>query len=694
MQILNTSPQVYNWQNPTRTAEFAGSTVITATGTLTIRFLYGSATFSGATFIEANGNAILAGASVFRGKTTITARANTRLPLVTPEPILNEVAENAFAKRYYSARLLDNLNNEINIISAVVEAPRNTIGKRVSINVAKKDLSLITAARTYTFQIGTRETPTGAITWQTIVQNGKLNSRNFALGQNGILPADSLSFGTIEPLKNRLNKFPLENIILYNSRRTSVEIAASDVIRDVSGAMVTTNTVAINYMTVRDVLDYVRKKTGFSQVVTNIPNYEITRADFPITASYLQAISSIIGIFEPLIFTVGTQLYILDKTAAIPDEFAPRPLQNYELSSWTVSIPEAAEIDGYLVSYAADETNANYWTERLVQTTEQTGNVFDDDFTRIETNTIYREWRSFAAPDEILRSEVVSIQRETYIDFLTLASRRTETHRFDSQGRRTGSQITQLGLVPDLANSGVPSLQTVREENQTVSYTTDPKNPRRSLQSKIQTVIRGLVSVDSDNQYFDPETGEQADFRQDFLEAHKAGNLAEGQTTEFAPVKTITETLLDLGNGQYQMSVSTVDHLRKTETNAFSEPKTGDASILSSASKQSQILVLKDGLTLTTRPGNAIETISIGELPLYFGIPLIERRLANREAQKQSGNVGVIGYSASIERGTFFRLADRENENAGKYITAGFRLDISALGDGAQILTTIEAEEI
>lgn len=620
---------------------------------------------------------------------------SVRLALVTPDPILNEVAENAFAKRYYAARLLDNFGTEIKFTSAAIDAPRGSIGKRVSINVARKDLSLITNAKNYTFQIGTRETPTGAVTWNPpIVENGALNSRNFALGQNGNQPNDTLSFGTIEPLKNRLNKYPLENLILYNARRTSVEIGSGDVIRDTAGTAVGTNIVPINSMTFYDVLSYVRKSIGFSEIVTNIPNFEMTRADFPITASWLASLSAIIGIFEPLIFTVGNVLYLLDKTAAIPEEFEPRAIENADLSNWSISVPDLAEIDGYIVSYTADDSQSNYFTDRLVQTTEESGSFGAPDFTRTETETTFREWRSSDAPDEILRSEIVSIKKESYIELLTLVSRRTETHSFDSQGRRTGSEVTTLGLVPDLSADGAPGLQTVREETQSISYTTDAKNPRKSLQSRIVTRIRGIIAIDAGNQYFDPDTGEQADFKQDFLEAHKAGNLTAEMTTGYGPLKTVTETLLDLGNGQYQTSVSTIDHLRKTETNSYSEPKTGDASLISSLGKQSQIIVLKDGLTLGSRPGNALEGLAIGELPLFFGIPLVERKLANRDAQKQSGTVNVIGYSESIERGTFFTLQTREDAQIGKFVTVGFRADITPIGDGCLINTSIEADEI
>lgn len=619
---------------------------------------------------------------------------SVRLALVTPEPILNEIAENAFSKQYYSARLLDNLANEIKIISASIEAPKNAIGKRISINVAKKDLSLINGAKTYTFQVGTRPSPTGTITWETIIENGKLNSRNFTLGVSGASPNDSLSFGSIEPIKNRLNKFPLENQIFYNPRKVEVKIATGDIIRDISGVAVETNIVALNYLTLYELLGQVRKLVGFSNIVTNIPNFELTRADFPITNSFLQSLSGILGIFEPVFFTVGNVLYILDKTAAIPDEFTPLGVTADEFSNWSISIAETQEIDGFLVSYTNDANQANYYTDRLVNTTETSGSFGSPDYIRTDIETTFREWRNSAAPDEILRSEIVKLKKENYIEFLTLVSRRTENHSFDQQGRRISSSITNLGLVPDLGGGGVPSLQTVREENQTVSYASDPRNPRRSYQSKTVTKIRGLIAIDAENQYFDPDLGEAADFKQDFLEAHKAGNLTTSMTTDFVPIKTITETLLDLGNGQFQSAVSTIDHLRKGETSSFSEPKTGDASLSSVAGKQSQMLVLQDGLTQTNRPGNAIETISLGELPLFFGIPLVKRKLARRVAQKQTGNITVIGYSSSVERGTFFRVYDRLGNSYGKFITEGFRVNFEAIGDGVKVITEIEVDQI
>ena len=631
----------------------------------------------------------------FQGKGAVQIKGTPRLTLSNPAPILNELSAGAFSKPYYAARLKDSLGNEIAFTSASFETPKEAVGSRVSINVAKTDLSLITNAKTYTFEIGRRDTPTGAIVWEPpIILNGQLNSRNFSLGVNA---NDSLSFGTIEPLTNKLNKFPLENTIFFDPRKTSVNLAEAEKIKYYGTDFeIGTGAAAFNGLNLYTIFAQIKKRIGFNKITTNLPNFEKSRFDLSYNQSYLDAIRGLTGIFSPLIFpgTAAGELVILDKTAAIPDSFVPRSITAGEFTNWQISIPEAPEIDGYDVSFANDNAQATYFTDRTVNNSKEPVGFGSPDYTRIDTETTFREWRSNDARDQILKSEIVKVKKESFVDLATLVSRRTENHSFDSQGRRISSIISNAGRVPDLGNNGVPFFRTIRDELQDISYTSDPRTPQKSLQSRIVTRIRGLVAIDSDNKYFDPDTGEQSAFRQDFLEAHKAGNLTATMTTEYAPLKTITETLQDLGNGQYQTSVSTIDHLRKAETTSISEPKTGDASLSSIAPKQSKTIVLRAGLTPLTRTGLPLEDFNLGELPLFFGIPLVKRLLKRRSEQKQSGTINVAGYSNSVQRGTFFRVLDRNAVSYGRFICTGLRGEIQALGDGCSITMSLDVEEI
>jgi hypothetical protein len=614
---------------------------------------------------------------------------HARLALITPEPVLNEIPADAFTSQHYDARLFDSTGAEIDITSFSVEAPRGAVGKIISVQVAKKDVSLITAAKKYTLQIGKRATARGAVTWYNVLQYAELDSRSFSRGWGANQPADTLSFGAINSLADKLNGYPVSNLIVFDPNRTTISSDDLERVFDTDGILVQTELRRVYGLNLYYLLSLLRKFTGFSSIQTNIPNFELSRADFTITESYRASIAGIIGAFEPVFYTVGDVLWILDKTAAIPDEFEPAAISPDTFSNWQMQMPSAQAIDGFLLSFVDSSSQANTYVDRLVQTSEETGRYGNPDYTRTEINQTFRDWKNTSNLNVVLRSEITREVRSIYNNLLQLIGRETETHTYDAQGKRTNTSRTVEAMVPDLHNDGTPALLTTRRETQTVFYTPDPKNTKRFFQNKTVTQTRGLIAIDSENQYLDE------DFKQDFEKAHESGNLLLTMTTEFAPIETVTETLTPLGNNQYQVRVTTFDHLRGKTKNSISEPKTGDATLSGQAGRSRKLLVLREGLTQAARPGKAIENFAVGELPLYFAKPLARRMLARRLAKKQSGTIEIAGFDQSIERGVFFRVLDRNDASFGVFLSEGYSVSGTDLRTVNQkIITRIDCSEI
>jgi hypothetical protein len=611
------------------------------------------------------------------------------LALVIPEPILNETAENAFSSLSYAARLLGD-NIEIPITSALIEASKGEIGKKVSCQIAKKQLSLITLDKTYTFQIGIRSSPLSAPEWQTILEDAPLDSRSLSRAWANRSPSDSLSFGAISPFADKLNRYPLVNTILYDPNKTEVSADEIEPLLDNNGDAIQTQAIAVSGLNLYHILERVRAACGFSALETNIPNYEIARADFLITQNYRASVAPFIGVFNPLYFTVSNVLWILDKTAAIPDEFEPRAIVADNVENLTVSIPSGARLDGFEVTYIDSNSAANFYVTRVEQTTEESGTFGDEQFTRTEIVRNFRDWKNTENADVVLRSELISETHSTYDNQLTLIGRTQETHVYDAQGKQKSSQRTVEAQVPNLVDEGTAALLTVRTETQTISYKPDPRNTLRFVQNKIVTQIRGLIAIDSENKYFDE------DFKQDFVEANKAGNLTAEMTSEFGPIKTVTETLTSLGNGQYQVRVTTVDHVRNTTTNSLSEPRTGDATLSAVGGRSRKMIVWREGVTQENREGYPIEPVSAGEVPTAFFISLFQRLLERRAEGKQEGSVSVIGFDESLERGVFFTLEDRDESILGRFITEGYRVRLENLADpyNQKVTTEIECSEL
>ncbi|HEX8288851.1 MAG TPA: hypothetical protein VF556_12695, partial [Pyrinomonadaceae bacterium] len=614
---------------------------------------------------------------------------SVRLAIVIPAPILNEAAENAFADQCYAARLLGD-DVEIKISSAVIDIPENEIGLKVSAQISEKELSLISLDKLYTFQVGISSSPIVPLTWHTVLEDAQIDSRTFSQAFASKAPNDNLSVVLFSPVTNKLNRGPASNIILYDPNKTEVSGDSIETIYDNNGSPIGTQLVARSGLNLYHILARLRAESGFSSIETNIPNYEITRAEFGITQTFNQSISPFIGVFQPLLFPVGNVLWILDKTAAIPDEFEPRAIVADKMENLTISIPSGGVPDGFELSYIDSDRTANFYTTRTITTFEESGVYGDDNFTRTDIVRTFRDWKNTNNPTSVLRTELISEVHSTYDNALILIGRETQSFVFDAQGKQKSSTRTIEATVPNLNAGGALALLTVREETQTIVYKPDPKNPRRFVQNRIVTQTRGLIAVDSENKYFDE------DFKQDFVEAHKAGNLTVSMTSEFGPVKTVTEALHALGNGQYQVRVSTIDHVRGTTTNSLSEPKTGDATLSAVGGRSSKKIVWRTGINQSNRSGIPPEPFSGGEVPLAILEPLCQRLLERRAAGKHDGGITVSGFDPSMDRGVFFSLYKRNGDYVGRFVSTGLRVTLDNLGVAFQqkVTTEITCEEI
>lgn len=650
--------------------------------------------------VSIGGNITVSSASptgaTFRVKIGGDVRVKGEFVFEIPPPILDEPEENAFAVQIYTARLLDENNQEILISDAAKDQPKGEIGERISLTVGKKDLSFVAPDKRYTFQIGRWENLQDAINqtgdapvWETVCETARLISRNYSIGRNGKRPDDSLTFDIVESNKNRLNYFPPRNYILFDSLQTSVETSDIDRTYTSDGDYIKTTANSFPNLTFYKILNFIKERCGFSGIDARLPNFPVVRADFPFDRSYAQSLAGIAGMYQPIFSVENNILTVKTKFAELPEDFEPNALTVDDYSQLSLQISQSAHVDGIRLSFIDSNALADYYDDRLVQTSEQTGDFGGDDYTRTDINRTYRDWFYFEQPDAPVRTDLIREVHSTYDASLDLIGRETNDYDYDAQGKRTGSHREIESRVPDLESDGNLLLMTVRDERQTIFYTTDPRNPKRQVQSKNITQIAGLISVDAENQYFDQ------DFTQDYLEAHKAGNLTTGMTSYFGAIKTITETLSPLGNNQFEVRTSAVDHLRGAIVNSVSEPKTGDASLSGVGGRQRKFVLWADGVSSNSRTGGEIIELFGGELPQEFLIKLGEIILERRLSGFSDGSVSVPGYHKSLMRGVYFRVFDRGGNSLGRFIAEAVNTTFSNLGTKNQtVMTTVSVSEV
>lgn len=597
--------------------------------------------------------------------------------LIEPEPILTEIPATAFQNQNLRARFFVH-NTELPIKSFEFSKPKGTVGSSLNVTLAKADLAQIPADAIFRFQIG--KFISGNWQYFTLIENAVLDSRSYALA----FLNDTLSFSSIAPLADKLELCPRSNLICYDSNSVELSLDNTQPIYDILGNQIATTLRSFNQLSLYALLEIAFVEgCGFADFETNIPNFLVSRADFSFTSSYLEAIGSIIGIFEPVIFEVDNVIWILDKTQAIPEGFEPNTLTASRMTTYGANKASQPLIDGFLMQYTDSEFSANTSVNRLVQFTNSTGNFGDDNYTETEITQTFKDWKHTSNPNIVVKSDLISEKHETFVGS-ELVGRTIETNFYDGQGKRVESRKTIEALVPSLP-TGAPSLQTVREEITEFFYKNDRFNSNRFVLDKSILRISGLIAIDSENQYFD------ADFKQDFVEANKAGNLTAEMTSETGNIKTVIETLENLGNGQVQTKIQTIDHLRNSITNSFSDVKSGDNSI-NSISKPRSVVVWRNGINLSSTKGARIQSFAVGELPLFFAIPLAKRRLARQLEKPQDASIEILGFDENLERGVYFRAVGRNNAVLGDFLTEGYSIRQSDFS--SPIVTVIEASEI
>ena len=633
----------------------------------------------------ATGNLQLAGSLGIAG----TIASFAKVPLIFPDPILIELEENAFSAKSFTARAKKG-GTEIPIKGFTVSARRDSIGKKVSLDLATKDLAVADLDASYSFEIGKADKSYDLPEWVNILSNARLDSRNY---QTAWLN-DSLSFGINAPLSDKLGKFPKKNIFVSDPDKIEANSTAEiEELRDTNGNLFIQEERFIRALSIYDIFQIAFVEgCGFSSFKTNIPDFEIARCDFTVTNSFYNSVKGFIGIFEPEFFARGNVLWIVDKTQTIPDEFAPVALAPEKYLNWKQTVSESAPIDGFLLSFVESKKNSNYFTIRTDVETVKTGSdIFAIGYSEVEFERKYREYRSNFKPDLILKTEQVSEKRtvKTRDESGLNVIREDETlFTYDSRGRITRAEKTESAPVWEFVSgfgwSKSLTPQILRVDISKSKYGANPENPRKTIRTGASQEITSILVSDSDNQFLG------RDFRQQYIESVHAGNLNEDQNVSLVlePVKTVIEKLKQK-SGQVRTERIEIDHLLDEVTDSISDVQNGDGSNSNFESKQGNVVIFKTGLSPSVRTGNGLEALSVGELDLEYAEPLATRLLDRRVRRLQSGSIELLGFDESIEQGVYFRVLDRNGDSLGTFCCVGYTVTGENLGTRDQRIATV-----
>lgn len=622
---------------------------------------------------------------------------NVRLVLTDPDPILHTLSP--FKKGSIPRLKADGA--ELDFYSFTLDAPPKEIGKRLSVNLSNQNINNASLDKKYDFDINVKNRPDDPDNWKPQISNADLDSRGVGIA----FKSDSLSLTISSTEEGALSKFPIESETIYDPDKSDFDISQVEPMKTEEGDIIPYSVTEKRGLNLYWVLQRIANETGLTSITTSVPNYELTRFDKSILSSFRDSLSPFFGVFNTLWLADGNSIKIVNKSQVVPEDFEIFELTVGKFLSWQMDMSSQPKRDGFAVTGVSSDLEADdFEIETDTLPIQKSGTFGTADYQEIHNSKTYKRWFNSEFPDVTLKNDLISETRTVkapippYTVTLSDIGVFETEHFYDSTGKRIRSTQEHRTRLPDVEDEGSISLTLASQTRQEITYTAHPNNSRRFIPFQVVTYKDGLVAIDEEQPYINPDDGTESAFRQEYTVMHRRGDLRfDGtMTKEFAPISQVTKTYFYLGNDQFQVTESPIYYTSGMEGEPFSEPSGGDPSISATTGKQRTVYIYRDGYVEPENGlGYGFESKSGGEVPLRFLIPEMKSQLAERFQKKQSGRVEIGGYSEDVRRGSLVDIKSRSGDSYGLFMVEGFSVTGQRLERGGwQITTRLDVAEI
>lgn len=568
---------------------------------------------------------------------------------------------------------------EFPVVSWSVTEDERTTGKTLNVRLARlSDKDLIPIEAEIEFGLGTKTAGVwDESTFDTIIDGGMRQSRSHSISWSDG-PGDTADFTFISGETDKMLKAAITDLVIYDSLRQTLEQSDFEPIPDSLGNLYQTELKQIPGLKLYSLLnEVVVNRCGFVGFTTNLPNFPIQRVDCAMSSGLIESIGGYFGMFEPVVFAVDDELWIIDTTITLPSGFPPPKTVTASHYTTLGKSDTRRRVDALLVSYVQEKLDYDYITTRTETKDEIQGDLL------IEIETSFREYRKFTQPFVVIRDEVYLEERTTKINGETIAITREDTN-YDSQNRASSRRKRTQKLLPDVNNIVLPGVLTMLEAEdvrETFSYAAHPFEARRQYLSRRSHSEKALVAVDGVNQQLDE------DYKRRIDEVYGAGNVNTDMSAEFLPTVTIVETATPQRDGTVKIRRTEVNHLLNIVAVDENVSPVGDISTNGLAMQQDRMLVFETDSSIRTT--ERIESFHAGELTATVFVPLARRRLKAIRTKDGRVQISVIGYDASLRKGMTIRATGR-----GETIADCIILGRTVSGDVNGIQTALQCKEI
>lgn len=545
----------------------------------------------------------------------------------------------------------------------------------------------IDEAEPVTFEVGISKG--GPTDWAMLLSDGRIKDRSDATRNQNKAPHDRTSFNIVSKMAALWRLTPRVPETLYDPARVDIvtELSQSrgDIVDSDGNAIepIYTPVAAFDF---NSLLNFIyTDRLGFASVVSNIPNYQLDRADFSLSQPYHSVAASQIGLFEPKYSSESEDaLFIVDPQGELPTGF-PNTVRACPPGSYMQfivdkeTLPETnAVLFSYSVSAATTDEEPTITTE---SDTQAVGTFGDDDYQRTVTTRFIKEWHDPNNFSRVTRSLVFKTEKRVSAkrDGLTReVSIETETDEFQYDGRLHKGYTRVLQLYIKLPGELTAGMRTIQTEVCQIAYsaTSDPDELIKTGQ--VVTVNGGIVF---EGDLFDPALESQ--FKQSLYEANNANAITDDLQVRFStPISSRIEQHRETGTDQISITYQEIDHLNSNKPKRNGTiPHTGTLRVRvgTGDTQARQTMLLRDEASEAVDGTLPPVSVDAGDIPFEFALDRAEMILARHGLSPQRAAITFAGLDLALRRGSLRRVSNRAGQEFLVFIT-GYQITGSNLG--------------
>lgn len=662
----------------------------------------------------------------------------------------------SYAHTEINAELLVN-SVELPITQFNFQAPTGRLGALLNVTLATKDPTAVPNGATIDFNL-----IVNGNTYK-LIEDGKLQGRSVEISFQGgskAKPTDEITFSSIDVLADKFTLAPERPVIMYDPYRVRYdEVNDKDItgaMRNEDGSIIRPILEPVAGLTMKQIMKRAytdagglgfmtafsglssgamlllgsgatnQTGMGFDDVITNIPDYKVKRADFTIEGGWHDGVRPSTEMYAPVYFVQDNKLYILDVEQKIPFSSSVHTLTLGDHKRLTEATDYQADRNAVILTYqysANDPSEDAQKTSREVfnEYIEESGVRGTDGWTKIVERRWDKEYYMPSEPDNVLDTVPLKVDVYTYKtvayniynDVTGIETRvvlqderlvhRESTHYSYYQELSTGytKDIYADILVPVNYGSG-NKLETqflhVMSEEQRIQWTDDPMRHGQKIQAWMTLSVNGICYISDENEQFaigNSKVTQKVRRLYPALDLVASGRVTKdmGMTSVLQRIRTEKESLNRIRGNQFNVKRLEINELTNTMQASFSDTRTGSTNTDPYETRSRNVL-FKDDDSIAAIGFRIPVSVNAYELPRDRAFELARRVLARLQTPAIRLPVDLPGVDFAIQRGSIVRGQKRTGYTA-KFMVSGYGINGTNLGtDGHRIYQTLETLEL